>query len=59
MDRAFYRTFWGLQAVFQQPYSIMEPTAWASAVGSISRVLTEFRKQVCARGLEDLLRMHS
>ena len=50
VDRAFYMTFWGLQAVFQQPYSIMEPTAWASAVGSIRRVLSEFRKQVRSPG---------
>lgn len=46
IDREFYRTFWGLQAVFQQPYSIIEPSAWAAATGSIHRVLTEFRKQV-------------
>lgn len=58
VDRAFYKTFWGLQAVFQQPYSIMEPTAWASAVGSIRRVLSEFRKQVRAHGLEGLPNMH-
>lgn len=46
VDRDFYRTFWGLQAVFQQPYSILEPSAWASAVGSIRKVLAEFHKQV-------------
>ncbi len=46
IDREFYRTFWGLQAVFQQPYSIIEPSAWAAATGSIHRVLAEFRKQV-------------
>ncbi len=46
IDRDFYRTFWGLQAVFQQPYSIIEPSAWAAATGSIHRVLAEFRKQV-------------
>ena len=46
VDRDFYRTFWGLQAVFQQPYSILEPSAWAAAVGSIRRVLAEFHKQV-------------
>ena len=46
VDSEFYRTFWGLQAVFQQPYSIMEPSAWAAAVGSIKKVLAEFRKQV-------------
>ena len=46
IDRDFYRTFWGLQAVFQQPYSIIEPSAWAAATGSINRVIAEFRKQV-------------
>ena len=46
IDRDFYRTFWGLQAVFQQPYSIIEPSAWAAATASINRVLAEFRKQV-------------
>ena len=46
VDKEFYKTFWGLQKVFQQPYSIMEPSAWAAAVGSIKKVLTEFHKQV-------------
>ena len=46
IDREFYRTFWGLQAVFQKPYSIIEPSAWAAATSSIHRVLAEFRKQV-------------
>ena len=46
IDRDFYKTFWGLQAVFQQPYSIIEPSAWAAATSSIHRVLAEFRKQV-------------
>lgn len=60
VDREFYRTFWGLQGVFQQPYSIMEPSAWAAATSSIGKVLAEFRKQVrpcgCAAIAEEAVR---
>jgi len=52
IDREFYKTFWGLQAVFQLPYSIIEPSAWAAAISNIHKVLAEFQKQVrlCASG---------
>ncbi len=46
MDAAFYTTFWGLQALFQQPYAAMEPSKWAATIADIKRVLTEFTKQV-------------
>ena len=46
IDREFYKTFWGLQAVFQLPYSIIEPSAWAATISNIHKVLAEFQKQV-------------
>lgn len=46
VDAAFYTTFWGLQALFQQPYAAMEPSKWAATIADIKRVLTEFTKQV-------------
>lgn len=46
VDAQFYALFWGLQAVFQQPYSAMEPSKWATTIADIKRVLAEFAKQV-------------
>ncbi|CAL8470063.1 g9605 [Coccomyxa elongata] len=45
VDAAFYATFWGLQALFQQPYAAMKPSKWAATIADIKRVLTEFTKQ--------------
>ena len=36
VDPAFYRTFWGLQAIFQQPYSAIHPDTWVKVLYSAS-----------------------
>ncbi|BDA44079.1 probable THO complex subunit 1 [Coccomyxa sp. Obi] len=48
VDAGFYATFWGLQASFQQPYAVMEPSKWAATIADIKRVLAEFTKQPVA-----------
>lgn len=45
IDAAFYSSFWGLQAIFEQPYSAIEPSKWTVTITDIKRVLTEFGKQ--------------
>jgi ABC-type dipeptide/oligopeptide/nickel transport system ATPase subunit len=51
IDAAFYSSFWGLQAVFQQPYSAIEPSKWTSTIADIKRVLAEFTQQACQPSL--------
>lgn len=38
VDPAFYRTFWGLQAIFQQPFSAIHPDTWAKVHPSCKHI---------------------
>lgn len=50
MDAELYRSFWGLQAAFQNPTHTLEPSRWAGAVAALNRVLDAFGRTPIALG---------
>ena len=42
VSATLYRTFWGLQAAFREPYAALEPGRWAVVVADLRTVLAEF-----------------
>lgn len=45
VDAEFYRRFWGLQPVFQNPGPAMRPGPWAGVMADLTAVLAEFGKR--------------
>lgn len=45
VDGALYSTFWGLQSLFANPTSVLQPSVWTSMVADARTVLQRFAQQ--------------